>query len=164
MSKLVKGPGPHSASHKKTTIKGNVLFTFKWTISNNTKLSQSGVIVENPETPVQTLTLLEITPSNIILEIYPSLWDFTNQVTQNQQSQMMAADSVLTNVTRKSSFRRPRDNYWTIIWVVTFTSHTYILSTLSRQFSDPSTSKWWAGIQLQFEPTCSSITKQQNER
>ena len=47
------------------------------------------------ESPVQTKTLSEITPCDLTQEIYPSLQEFNNQVTESVRSNLELADSAL---------------------------------------------------------------------
>ena len=48
------------------------------------KSSKIQVIAEESEHPVQTVTLVEVTPSDISLEIYSSVKDFENKNIQDQ--------------------------------------------------------------------------------
>ena len=63
---------------------------------SQTTLRQTRQEAVSDEPPVQTIPISKITPNEITLEIYPSLWDFNNEV-----------------IMWKPSCRGPWDTHWT---------------------------------------------------
>ena len=74
---------------------GNITFAIEWTISNTLESSQIGSYCRGIYGPLQLLTPLEITPSYIISERYPSLQDLTTPLIPNQQTWTPIVDSTL---------------------------------------------------------------------
>ena len=89
MSKLVRGPVLFITFQETAHLSLSEQFQ---TIQNHARLEATA---ENPENPVQTITLSEILSSDIMPKIHLSLQGFTSYVTQNQQSKAQSVASAL---------------------------------------------------------------------